>query len=59
VIDPAGRLCLSDAGGPCANAVKDAQRTKTGLDTLRTQTLVVSCYRCTAGRLSHSSSDQT
>jgi len=25
-----GLLCLMDAEGPCANAVKDAQRTKTG-----------------------------
>lgn len=28
-IDLAGLLCLFDAEGPCANAVKDAQRTKT------------------------------
>lgn len=28
-IDLAGLLCLFDADGPCANAVKDAQRTKT------------------------------
>ena len=28
-IDLAGLLCLFDAVGPCANAVKDAQRTKT------------------------------
>ncbi|MDQ3262838.1 MAG: hypothetical protein M3Y59_04140 [Myxococcota bacterium] len=28
-IDVAGLLCLHDADGPCANAVKDAQRTKT------------------------------
>jgi len=28
-IDASGLLCLSDAEGPCANAVKDAQRTKT------------------------------
>ncbi|MFO0872191.1 MAG: phenylalanine--tRNA ligase beta subunit-related protein [Pirellulales bacterium] len=28
-IDLGGLLCLFDAAGPCANAVKDAQRTKT------------------------------
>jgi DNA/RNA-binding domain of Phe-tRNA-synthetase-like protein len=28
-LDASGLLCLSDADGPCANAVKDAQRTKT------------------------------
>src|SRR3954471_9668633 len=28
-IDLGGLLCLFDAEGPCANAVKDAQRTKT------------------------------
>ena len=35
-IDLAGLLCLFDAGGPCANAVKDAQRTKTHAQTART-----------------------
>lgn len=40
VIDVAGLLCLSDAEGPCANAVKDAQRTKTGDDTITTLSLV-------------------
>jgi DNA/RNA-binding domain of Phe-tRNA-synthetase-like protein len=29
VIDVSGLPCLCDAAGPCANAVKDAQRTKT------------------------------
>lgn len=33
VIDVAGLPCLWDAEGPCANAVKDAQRTKTDADT--------------------------
>ncbi|MBC8146163.1 MAG: hypothetical protein H7X80_11315, partial [bacterium] len=28
-IDVGGLLCLSDGDGPCANAVKDSQRTKT------------------------------
>jgi DNA/RNA-binding domain of Phe-tRNA-synthetase-like protein len=35
-IDVAGLLCLFDADGPCANAVKDAQRTKTSPATRRT-----------------------
>jgi DNA/RNA-binding domain of Phe-tRNA-synthetase-like protein len=39
-IDLAGLLCLFDADGPCANAVKDAQRTKTGPQTRRTLSLV-------------------
>ncbi len=38
-IDIGGLLCLFDAEGPCANAVKDAQRTKTTAET--TQTLSV------------------
>jgi DNA/RNA-binding domain of Phe-tRNA-synthetase-like protein len=39
-MDLGGLLCLCDADGPCANAVKDAQRTKTGPDTRRTLSLV-------------------
>jgi DNA/RNA-binding domain of Phe-tRNA-synthetase-like protein len=39
-IDVGGLLCLFDADGPCANAVKDAQRTKTGADTVRTLSLI-------------------
>ena len=39
-IDVEGLLCLSDAEGACANAVKDAQRTKTTPDTVRTLTIV-------------------
>jgi DNA/RNA-binding domain of Phe-tRNA-synthetase-like protein len=39
-IELGGLLCLFDADGPCANAVKDAQRTKTGADTRRTLSLV-------------------
>lgn len=34
-IDVEGLLCLFDAEGPCANAVKDAQRTKTDGQTRR------------------------
>lgn len=39
-IDIEGLLCLFDAGGPCANAVKDAQRTKTSPATTRTLSIV-------------------
>jgi DNA/RNA-binding domain of Phe-tRNA-synthetase-like protein len=39
-IDLAGLVCLFDAAGPCANAVKDAQRTKTGAGTIRTLSVV-------------------
>jgi len=39
-IDLAGLLCLFDAQGPCANSVKDAQRTKTDAGTRRTLCLV-------------------
>lgn len=39
-IQTAGLLCLHDGEGPCANAVKDAQRTKTGPDTRRALVLV-------------------
>jgi hypothetical protein len=35
-----GLICLFDALGPCANAVKDAQRTKTGPETRSTLCLV-------------------
>jgi DNA/RNA-binding domain of Phe-tRNA-synthetase-like protein len=40
VMDLGGLLCLFDAEGPCANAVKDAQRTKTTEQTRRTLSLV-------------------
>lgn len=39
-IDLGGLLCLFDAEGPCANAVKDAQRTKTTEATRRTLSLI-------------------
>ena len=35
-----GLLCLFDAAGPCGNAVKDSQRTKTGPETRRTLSLI-------------------
>jgi DNA/RNA-binding domain of Phe-tRNA-synthetase-like protein len=40
VIEVGGLLCLHDARGPCANAVKDAQRTKTSEATTRTLSLI-------------------
>ncbi len=39
-IDLGGLLCLFEVEGPCANAVKDAQRTKTGPETRRTLSLI-------------------
>jgi DNA/RNA-binding domain of Phe-tRNA-synthetase-like protein len=39
-IDLSGLLCLFDADGPCANAVRDAQRTKTRAETTRTLSVV-------------------
>jgi len=39
-IDLAGLLCLADADGPCANGVKDSQRTKTHAGTRRTLSVV-------------------
>lgn len=40
VIDIGGLLSLFDAAGPCANAVKDAHRTKTHAETRRTLSVV-------------------
>jgi len=39
-IDLSGLLCLYDADGPCGNAVKDAQRTKTDASTTQTLTII-------------------
>lgn len=39
-IDVGGLLCLFDQQGPCANAVKDSQRTKTTPATRRTLSLI-------------------
>jgi DNA/RNA-binding domain of Phe-tRNA-synthetase-like protein len=39
-IDLEGLLCLFDVDGPCGNAVKDAQRTKTDAETRRTLTVI-------------------
>ena len=40
VIDIGGLVCLMDADGPCAGAVKDSQRTKTHGGTTRTLSLI-------------------
>jgi DNA/RNA-binding domain of Phe-tRNA-synthetase-like protein len=42
-IDLKGLLCLFDAQGPCANAVKDSQRTKTTDETQSTLSLIWAC----------------
>jgi DNA/RNA-binding domain of Phe-tRNA-synthetase-like protein len=42
-IDVAGLLCLFDAGGACANAVRDSQRTKTRAETRSTLSVVWGC----------------
>jgi len=40
VIELSGLLCLVDAAGPCANAIKDAQRTKTSDSTQRSLSIL-------------------
>jgi DNA/RNA-binding domain of Phe-tRNA-synthetase-like protein len=42
-IDVGGLVCLFDGAGPCGNAVKDAQRTKTDENTVRTLSVVWGC----------------
>jgi DNA/RNA-binding domain of Phe-tRNA-synthetase-like protein len=42
-IDLAGLLCLWDAAGPCANAVRDAERTKTRAETRSTLSVIWGC----------------
>ena len=39
-IDVSGLVCLNDATGPCGNAVKDSQRTKTRDETRRTLSVI-------------------
>lgn len=69
-IDLAGLVLLADADGPCANAVKDAQRTKTHAGTVRTLSVVwgaralgdrtaraVAWYRELLGRLGATTED--
>lgn len=40
----AGLPCLFDGAGPCANAVKDSQRTKTDASTRRTLSVLWGCH---------------
>jgi DNA/RNA-binding domain of Phe-tRNA-synthetase-like protein len=42
-IDLGGLLCIFDADGPCANAVRDAQRTKTHAGTVATLSVIWGC----------------
>ncbi|MFL5605062.1 MAG: phenylalanine--tRNA ligase beta subunit-related protein [Gemmatimonadaceae bacterium] len=42
-IDLSGLLCIFDEDGPCANAVRDAQRTKTQPATTRTLSVIWGC----------------
>ncbi len=49
-IDLAGLVCLHDGEGPCANAVKDAQRTKTKPETTRVLAVVWGCDAGGPGR---------
>ena len=42
-IDLEGLVCLFDAAGPCANAVRDAQRSKTSPETTRTISVIWGC----------------
>ncbi|MHB0947765.1 MAG: phenylalanine--tRNA ligase beta subunit-related protein [Gemmatimonadaceae bacterium] len=42
-IDIGGLLCLFDATGPCANAVRDSQRTKTYPGTTETLSVIWGC----------------
>ncbi len=71
-IDVKGLLCLHDAEGPCANAVKDAQRTKTSGETRTTLSILwgtnacpgvaaraAAWYREMLGRIGAATSDAT
>ena len=42
-IDLEGLVCVWDADGPCANAVRDAQRTKTNAATRSTLSVIWGC----------------
>ena len=50
-IDVSHLLCLHDAAGPCANAVKDAQRTKTSEQTRRVLAVLWGSSRCGTGHV--------
>jgi hypothetical protein len=54
-MDLGGLLCLFDGDAPCANAVKDAQRTKTTADTRRTLRSFGGQRPCPIGRPKRSS----
>lgn len=47
-IELAGLLCLFDAAGPCANPVKDSERTKTHAATRRTLSILWGPTACAA-----------
>jgi DNA/RNA-binding domain of Phe-tRNA-synthetase-like protein len=42
-IDLGGLVCVYDADGPCANAVRDSQRTKTNAETRSTLSVIWGC----------------
>jgi len=42
-IDVSGLVCLFDAAGPCGNAVRDSQRTKTKAETRSTLSVIWGC----------------
>jgi DNA/RNA-binding domain of Phe-tRNA-synthetase-like protein len=42
-IDLSGLVCLFDSNGPCANAVRDSQRTKTNVETRSTLSVIWGC----------------
>jgi DNA/RNA-binding domain of Phe-tRNA-synthetase-like protein len=48
VMDIEGLVCLHDASGPCANPVKDSQRTKTSPATRNTLTVLWGCRAISA-----------
>lgn len=56
-IELAGLPCLFDADGPCANAVKDAQRTKTTASTARVLGVVWGVEAGQEGRASRARDD--
>ena len=55
-IDLKGLLCLVDGDGPCANGVKDSQRTKTHAETVRTLSIVWGSNQLPEGHLDRATS---
>lgn len=55
-IDLKGLLCLFDADGPCANGVKDSQRTKTHAATRRTLSVLWGSNQLPDGHLERTAS---